>query len=216
MVAESLRRPYRVTLPMVSLVLLVPLYLFIPQLASNRPPHVFAIALDHRIPLQPAWVLVYGPLYLFLILLPLFVIRAQAPIRQTMHAYLAVWISAYVCFWIYPTIAPRPEDTVSGHGFAAISSYRVHRDLGTVAIACAVLVGISTLFTRQHYVLDVIAGMLPACLACAVFLRRLRAGAFPEVDRRVAPALALVVTTIVLVMGAGYGVLHLIDIAYNL
>jgi len=63
---ESLRRPYRVTLPMVALVMLVPLYLFIPQLASHRPPQIPAIALDQRIPLQPAWVLVYGPLYLFL------------------------------------------------------------------------------------------------------------------------------------------------------
>ncbi len=240
LVVESLRRPYRVTLPMVALILLVPLYLFIPQLASGRPPHVPATALDHRIPLQPAWVLVYGPLYLFLILLPLFVIRTEAAIRQTIRAYLAVWITAYVCFWFYPTIAPRPDGTVSGEGFAvwglnflysadppyncfpslhvahsfvsALSSYRVHRGLGVAALAGALLVGVSTLFTKQHYVMDVAAGILLASVACALFLRRLPAGGIPNLDRRIVPALALVVTAIVVVMAAAYGMLYMLGV----
>ena len=240
MVVESLRRPYRITLPLVALVLLVPLYLFIPQLASGRPPHVPAIALDHRIPLQPGWVLVYGPLYLFLILLPFFVIRGATPLRQTIHAYLAVWITAYVCFWLYPTVAPRGEAAVSGEGFAvwglnflysadppynclpslhvahsfvsAFSAYRVHRGLGAAATACALLVGVSTLFTKQHYVLDVAAGFLLASLACALLFRQLPDDAIPEIDRRIAPALALVVSAIVLVPAAGYGVLYMLGV----
>ncbi len=54
MVTESLRKPYRVTIPMVVLVLLVPLYLFIPQFAAGKPS-VPALSLDYRIPQQPAW-----------------------------------------------------------------------------------------------------------------------------------------------------------------
>ena len=106
MVTESLRKPYRVTMPMVVLVLLVPVYLFIP-LAAHRTPHVPALSLDDRVPLQPAWVLVYGSLYLFLILLPVFVVRQDEHIRRTVYAYLTVWIAAYVCFFFYPTVAPR-------------------------------------------------------------------------------------------------------------
>ena len=37
LVRESLRKPYPVTMPMVALALLVPLYVFIPQLATTTP-----------------------------------------------------------------------------------------------------------------------------------------------------------------------------------
>ncbi|MDQ3171123.1 MAG: phosphatase PAP2 family protein [Acidobacteriota bacterium] len=135
-------------------------------------------ALDHRIPLQPAWALVYGPLYLFLIL-------------------------PYNCF---------PSLHVAHSFVSALSGYRVHRGLGVAALAGALLVGVSTLFTKQHYVLDVAAGVLLASLACALFLRRLLAGAIPDLDRRIAPALALVVTAIVVVMAAACGMLYMLGV----
>ena len=53
------------------------------------------------------------------------------------------------------------------------------------------LVGVSTLYTRQHYVLDVVAGALLACVAYAVFLRSYPRKRVPDSDRRVAPILAL-------------------------
>lgn len=164
----SLRRPYRVTLPMVALVLLVPLYLFIPQLASDRTLWSRAVPLDALIALQPAWVLIYGPLYLFLILLPLFVVR--------------------------------------------LASYRVHRRVGIVALICALLVGISTLFTKQHYVLDVAAGILLAGAAGAVFLRGVRREEVSEADRRAAPALALAVAALVAAMMGVYFSLYLLGV----
>jgi membrane-associated phospholipid phosphatase len=240
LIAESLRRPYRVTLPMVVLVLLVPLYLFIPELAGDRTPHVPALSLDARIPQQPAWVLVYGALYLFLILLPVFVVRHEELIRRTVFAYLTVWIAAYVCFFFYPTVAPRSDDTVVGDGFAAwglrflyasdppyncfpslhvahsfvsaLGTYRVHRGLGIVASVCALVVGLSTLFTRQHYVLDVLAGILLAFASYALFLRNTRRDEVPELDRRAAPALAFVVAGIVVVFLGCYGVLYAVGV----
>jgi len=240
MVAESLRKPYRVTIPMVVLILLVPLYLFIPQFAARRTPNVPALSLDYRIPLQPAWVLVYGSLYLFLILLPVFVVRQEEHIRRTVFAYLTVWIAAYVCFFFYPTGAPRPDDTVIGEGFlvwglrflyssdppyncfpslhvahsfvSALSSYRVHRGLGIGASICAFVVGLSTLFTRQHYILDVVAGIFLAYVAYAIFLRKASREDVPEIDRRVAPALALVVIGIVVLCIGCYSVLYILGV----
>jgi hypothetical protein len=95
MVAESLTRPYRVTVPMVLLVSLVPVYLFLPDLAlGGKTPHVPALALDRALPLQPAWALVYGALYLWLILLPVFVVRQDEQIRRTVLAYVTVWLAA--------------------------------------------------------------------------------------------------------------------------
>lgn len=237
---ESLRKPYRVTIPMVVLVLLVPLYLFIPQIAAGRALNVPALSLDHRIPQQPAWVLVYGSLYLFLILLTVFVVRQEEHIRRTVLAYLAVWIVAYVCFFFYPTVAPRPDDSVVGEGFvawglrslyafdppyncfpslhvahsfvSALSSYRVHRGLGIGASVCAFVVGLSTLFTRQHYILDVVAGIFLAYGAYALFLRQVSREDVPEIDRRVAPALALVVSGIVVFCIGCYSLLFILGV----
>ena len=62
---------------------------------------------------------------------------------------------------------------------------------------CASLVAISTLFTKQHYVADLIAGILLALAAYAVFLRGYSRASVPELDRRLAPVLALSVGGIV-------------------
>ena len=224
MVVETLNRPYPVSVPMVVLVSLVPFYLFIPGLASGRMLHAPELALDRVVPLQPTWALVYGALYLFLIMLPVFVVRQPEQIRRTVLAYLMVWIAAYVCFLVDPTTAPRPAE-VFGEGFAvwglrflyssdppyncfpslhvahsfvsALACYRVHRGVGTAAVFCAALVGVSTLYTRQHYIADAVAGMLLAFVAYVVFLRNHPREEIPELDRRLAPALALVIIGIV-------------------
>jgi membrane-associated phospholipid phosphatase len=180
--------------------------------------------LDRLFPLVPTWALIYGALYAFLILLPLFVIQQPELIRRTVWAYITVWSVAYVCFVLYPTVAPRP-DTVPGRGFgvwglrflyeadppfncfpsihvahsfvSALACYRVHRTLGNVAVSVASLVAISTLFTKQHYVADVIAGTVLALIVYAVFLRGDSRVHVTELEHRVAPHLAWVVVGIV-------------------
>src|SRR5688572_4885452 len=89
-VARSLARPYRVTAPMVVLVSLVPLYLFIPELAAGGARRAPALALDGVIPLVPAWALVYGALYAWLIVLPVLVVHDEGQIRRAARAYLSV------------------------------------------------------------------------------------------------------------------------------
>jgi len=217
LVVQSLRRPYRVSVSMIVLVSLVPLYILIAEAVPRRSLHVPEMGLDRIVPLQPAWALVYGSLYLFVILLPVFVIRQEEQIRRTVRAYLFIWITAYVCFLLYPTAAPRPA-SVAGEGFivwglrflysadppyncfpslhvahsfvSALACARVHRGVGIAAGCCASLIAVSTLFTKQHYILDVLAGILLAVVACALFLRRRSGEEIPELDRRVAPILA--------------------------
>jgi len=219
MVLETLSRPYRITLPMLVLVSLVPFYLLIAERTrEGATAHVPELALDRVVPLLPGWALVYGSLYLFLILLPVFVVREEEQIRRTVGAYLMVWIIAYIVFLVYPTTASRPAKVI-GEGFvvwglrflyssdppyncfpslhvahsfvSALTCWRVHRGVGIAGALCALLIGISTLFTKQHYVLDVIAGLFLATVAYVVFLRSYPREAIPELDRRLAPVLAL-------------------------
>ena len=186
LVAQSLARPYRVRVSMIILVALVPLYVLVPAFLPPSIRHVPELALDRDLPLIPSWAVVYGALYLFLILLPLFIVRDDRLIQRTVYAYLLIWITSYVFFFVvYPTTAPRPTNVI-GEGFAlwglralyssdppyncfpslhvahsfvsALACGRVHRRIGMIAMILATLVAVSTVFTKQHYVLDVIAG----------------------------------------------------------
>ena len=203
---------------MVLLVTLVPFYIVISEFNRGRLLHEPATVLDRLIPLQPYWAIVYGALYLFLILLPVFIVHRQEQIRRTVLAYLAVWITAYLCFIVYPTAAPRPA-AIAGEGFgvwglrllydadpprncfpslhvahsfvSALTCYRAHRRVGLFAIVCAWLVAVSTLYTKQHYVLDVIAGVVLAGVACVVFLRHDVPKQVSAIEQEAAPVLAL-------------------------
>jgi membrane-associated phospholipid phosphatase len=230
-VAHSLGRPYRVPVAMVLLFSLVPLYILVPEFLPPGVRHTPEVAWDRAVPLVPWWAIVYGGLYLFLILLPFFVVRQDELIRRTVYAYLLIWVTAYVFFFaIYPTAAPRPI-SVSGEGFgvwglralysadpphncfpslhvahslvSALACSRVHRRLGVIAVIAAALVAASTLFTKQHYVLDVLAGSVLALVAYAIFLHRFPRDRMPDLDRRAAPALALCVSAAVAVVLTG-------------
>jgi len=209
---------------------LLPLYIVIAAESRGRPAYAPEVALDRAVPLQPTWMLVYGSLYMFAFLLPLLVVRQHALIRCAMRAYLMVMILAYGAFLVYPTVAPRP-DQVFGDGFSAwslrlayaldppygcfpslhvawsvlsaLTCYRVHRGVGAVAGFWAALIGVSTLYTKQHYVVDVIAGALMAYLAYGLFLRSHPLEAVPESDHRRAPARALAGVGIFAMMVAG-------------
>ena len=139
---------------------LAPLYFVIADLTRGRPTYTPEIALDRALSLQPAWMLVYGSLYVFILLLPVLVVRQQELFRRGLQAYLMVMLVAYVGFLLYPTAAPRPAE-VLGDGFAAwslrlaysldppyncfpslhvaysfvsaLTCYRVHRGVGAIA-----------------------------------------------------------------------------------
>jgi len=184
-------------------------YFAMAAVTPGRLLFVPELALDRAVPLRPAWTPVYLSLWVFSFL-PLFVVRDVEHRRRTILAYIATVITAYAGFLIFPTSAPRPV-VVPGDGIfewclrtlyaldppyncfpslhvaysflAALSAYRGHRGFGVVAISWAVLVGISTLFIKQHYAADVVAGAAMAAAAYAIFLglprRSLRASVLP-------------------------------------
>ncbi|MGE5243966.1 MAG: phosphatase PAP2 family protein [Betaproteobacteria bacterium] len=195
------------------LVSLLPLYYAVGALVADRTLHVPAVALDAALPLQPSWMLVYGSHYAF-VFLPLLVVRQEPLLRRTMWAYVMAFLVAYAGFFAYPTVTPHPA-TVAGDGFAtwclrlqyrldspyncfpslhvahsflaALACYRVNRKVGLVAASWAALIGVSTLYTKQHYLVDVIAGVVLASIAYVLFLRGYPRHAIAERDQRLAP-----------------------------
>lgn len=232
-------RPQPVTVPMVALFAIIPVYLFIGDLVSGWTVYAPELALDRAIPLDPSWSMVYASLFLAA-LLPVFVVHQQELIRRVILAYLSIWLVSYAIFLAYPTIAPR-HDEVTGDGFsavalqtiydsdvqyncfpslhvaqcflAALSCYRVHRGVGIVTSLWALLVGLSTLYTKQHYVVDVIAGAFLAYVAYRVFLRDYPHEATPEFERRLAPILALGAFGLYGLMAAGLWLLYMLNSA---
>lgn len=214
---QSVARPYPVPMQLFALLAIVPFYIFIGKFSQGRTIYSPELALDQVIPLLPVWSLIYGALYWFLIILPVFIVREKEHVRRMFSAYLAVWLIAYVFFLLYPTRAPRPPDAV-GEGFAwwglqslydmdppynclpsihvahsfvsAFACYGVHRKVGIFAAFCAVLVALSTLFTKQHYVLDLVGGILLASLCYFLFMHRYPREEVPEHDKRLAPTFA--------------------------
>lgn len=206
------------TLVASTFVSLAPFYFVIGQLTRNRTTYLPEIALDRAVPVEPAWLLVYASLYIFVIVLPVLVVRQRELFRRGLQGYLTVMLVAYAGFLLFPTAAPRPQE-VSGTGFgasslrllydldppyncfpslhvaysfvAALTCWRVHRGVGIAAAVWAALIGVSTLYTKQHYVADVIVGALSAYPAYLLFLRSYPREAVAELDRRRAPARAL-------------------------
>lgn len=218
-----------------ALVSLAPMYFVIAILTRGRPTHRPELALDRAIPLEPVWILAYGSLYVFVVVLPLLVVRGRPLIRRAMQAYLLVMTLSYAVFLAYPTSASRLED-VTDDGFgawtlrilysidppyncfpslhvayafvSALACYRVHRGVGAAAVGWAAVIALSTLFTKQHYVADVIAGTLAAGLAYVLFLRGAPRDAVSEWDRQRAPRRAWIAMAVFAVMVAGFRVAY--------
>jgi len=167
-------------------------YMLIGELASHGPFDSLQTRVDNRFPLIPQWVFVYLSVY-FLFLLPFFHINNPRRLVTMDLAQLVTLTVCYVMFVVYPVAAPRPEVTprdfstiilsilqgadpswncfpsthCSTCTIAALALVREHRLLGAWALVSTAAICLSTLFTVQHYVLDVIAGVL---LGGAVYL----------------------------------------------
>lgn len=210
------KRPQAVTLPMVALFAIIPFYLVIGAFVADGQVHRPLLPLDALIPLVPAWSLVYLSLFLAA-LLPVFVVHQQELVRRVVWMYLTTWLIAFAIFLFYPTAAPI-HAKVTGGSFtdlvmrglydsdvpyncfpslhvaqcylAALCCHKVHQRTGVVAFIWATLVALSTLFTKQHYLADVIGGTALAFTVGHLFLRGYPREATPAEERRLAPILA--------------------------
>lgn len=75
----------------------------------------------------------------------------------------------------------------------ATACYGIHRGVGRAAAVWAVLIGVSTVYTKQHFAVDAIAGAAIGIAAYAIFLRTPPLQPLDDRDRNGAPWRAMLV-----------------------
>ncbi len=155
------------------------------------------ISLDSLFPLSTSWVVIYGFIYIFA-LIPIPVITDPAFFRRIVYAYVILLTISYLVYFFYPTSFAReltalhsshffdwalgviwyldpprncfPSLHVSTAFLSAFAVVKLDKKLGWTSIFMAILIAISTLFTRQHYLLDIVGGFGIALLAALFFI----------------------------------------------
>jgi membrane-associated phospholipid phosphatase len=156
------------------------------------------LAWEEKIPFLPVFVWIYLCIYP-LFVLPFLFIRDKQFFRLFSFTYILVMCICYLCYLVIPVSFTRRPDLVvdsfstfalsivfradnswncfpSMHvamsWLAALTILEVHRVRGILATLLAVLIAASTVLIKQHYVLDVVAGMAITLGVYFAFYRR--------------------------------------------
>lgn len=181
-----------------AVVALLQFFLYEPLNFSHGRVHVLATWLDRLIPLVPIFVLPYLSLYLFLIATILILLSEpdRSQLRQYLLATIFTLTVAYTFYGFYQTQVIRPA--IVGHGYlshlvafvyasdnpfndfpslhaalsflSALFLYRPKLSR-VVLMVWGSLIAVSTIFVKQHYVVDVLSGL--ALAVCSYYLSRL-------------------------------------------
>lgn len=152
-------------------------------LTYQRTMMTLSLSLDGMIPFVPRIVFVYITVQVFVLWAT---VRAAPtiPWGAFLRTYGTILLVCNLCFLLLPVTMQWPKlDTThipawvlslvhgsdiphncfpSSHCAMALAAalflFRVHRTLGWIGLAHALTIGVSTLLTKQHYVVDVLAG----------------------------------------------------------
>lgn len=177
-----------------SVMLIVGVYQFYFWCQRNPlgPTRELATPLDERIPYRPEWVWVYSGLYYPLILYLNLVIDSPRQFTHVAASYLLLLCAQMACFVVFPVSTPerwraynrsrslserllalvqrfdaRSNSFPSMHvSVATLTALHLQPYLGAAAFSFPVLVALSCLFTKQHYLIDLPPG---AILGWSVF-----------------------------------------------
>ncbi len=178
---KIIERTALVLLVMLGYALYFPISLRTIQLPAHDP----VLWIDRATPLGIGWVYVYVFVYI-MSLWPVFVVADVGLFRKVAAAYVATEIAAYSLFFAVPVHMKLRPETIPTASFsewglrlvyhldlpgnclpslhvsmgllAALACWRADRVVGGFAVLVAVLIGASTMFTKQHYFADVITG----------------------------------------------------------
>ena len=171
-----------------SVILIVGGYQFYFWCQRNSPvaPRELKFALDEQLPYWPSWVWIYSFLYYPLILYVNLVTRSAREFTHVAMSYLVLLGLQMVFFLAFPVATPehwrryyqrrtlaerflalvqkfdaRSNSFPSMHvSVAMLTAMHVAPHTGPAAFAFPVLIALSCIFTKQHYVVDLPAGAL--------------------------------------------------------
>ena len=181
----------------VSVFLIVGVYQFYFWCQRNplAPAREFRLTLDERIPYWPAWVWVYSFLYYPAILYTNWIVASPRDFNHLVVSYLVLLLLQMAFFVTFPVVTPaawrarnrgrtwserflafvhrfdaRSNSFPSMHtSVATLTAFHLYPSLGAWALAFPLLIGLSCLFTKQHYVVDIPAGAGLGWVAYEVF-----------------------------------------------
>jgi membrane-associated phospholipid phosphatase len=155
------------------------------QRNAMRAPRRLHIGIDHRIPYMPSWVWVYSFLYYPAILYVNLIIETPQQFTQTALSYLVLLFLQMAFFLTFPVETPpdwrafnrrrgpserflafvqsfdgRSNCFPSMHcSVAAMTALYLEPHFGAIVFGFPLLIGLSCLFTKQHYLADIPAGL---------------------------------------------------------
>jgi membrane-associated phospholipid phosphatase len=196
-VKDFLRRHEQPLVAVAMLVVWALGYVVSGRLVEHGETHSLAVRLDSEIPFSPPFVWIYLTVYMAFII-PFLLIQDKRFFRLCVASYLSVILVSVAWFMLYPVRHDRPSFAVdslstwalslmyaidtpvncfpSMHAsmamMAALIILEVSAPLGYLALVHTLFIGASTLFIKQHFVLDIVAGFSLAVLMYYLFFRQ--------------------------------------------
>ena len=160
-----------------------------------RPARELRLPLDDRIPFRPGWVWIYSFLYYPVILYMTWVVQSSREFVYVAVSFLGLLAMHMAFFLVLPVATPEAWRAINGGrtwserflafvqridarsnsfpsmhtSVATLTALYLSPHVGPAAFAFPVVIGLSCLFTKQHYLLDLPAGAALGWLAHFVF-----------------------------------------------
>lgn len=183
-------------------------YLYVNSQVKTDRVYDVALSIDRLIPLIPEWAWIYEMIFIFPIFL-IILLDSLEDVKRVGFSIIMCDLVAYPIFLLFPVMSVRPVVPMNTPSeillnfiyyvdlptncfpslhvavsmVSALAIYHKKGLSGIWAILLGILISLSTLFTKQHYFVDVISGLLLAISTYYAFC----VGAYQErVFRRLA------------------------------
>jgi membrane-associated phospholipid phosphatase len=210
-----------------------PLYVYINQLElhDHFKKHILEIELDKLIPFEPIWVFVYASMYV-IVILPFVYVKNHLLYRRMFFSFCCTGLIAYVIFLVYPTydiLRPVTNPFDFQRFFLAIDNahdspyncfpslhvgfsmtaglwtyYADRSKLGLAILIWAILVSVSVLFVKEHYIADLLGGGVLSSSMFMIFSHNLKSKIPNLTTKRLNKRIWLLVPVILYTIEVGY------------
>ncbi|MBS3140896.1 phosphatase PAP2 family protein [Candidatus Woesearchaeota archaeon] len=168
------------------------IYTIVNMLSIGRSYFHFAFAFEETMKVIPVFLIFYVSSYI-IIAMPFFVLKRSYEIRKLVYVYWTIAIISFIIFLLIPAKVVRPV-VIDGFFAWVLNTFWTYFDLPynslpslhiSLSFAAAylmrkhlnfvylllwvLLIAISTILTKQHYILDIVTGLALSILVLSLF-----------------------------------------------